>query len=999
MNALNLTRARTFRRSLMAMACAAAATPAFSQTAAPAAAASAPETEAQQVVVSGSRIKHDAFSSPAPIQVIRADDQALSGLTTVSQILQSTAVTGGQSQINNSYGGYVTDGGPGANTIGLRGLAPSRTLVLLNGRRLSPSGTRGSVGAPDLNTLPASIVDRVEILKDGASSIYGSDAVAGVINIITKRDLTQIQVDAGTSQTVHGGGNQYDFSMSGGMVTDHAHFLAAYTFEEQQQLSLRQRGWTQCNSDYTRKVGSDGTVGAWGSGDFVDPLTGKPKCYPITTTGDNGVTINTIGTSQMVGVAGPGTTPVAKGYTRWRPNSGITQTQAGANGLAGYEGVSLASRDTFDPRTLNQSLMSPVKNHNVFLQGGIDLPALGDTTELYWEAMFNRRESSQVGYRQLSLDYAKGSPLIPDNLAFSTALPAGSSAVTNGAPTGVRAFIGDGNDLSTQAVNFTRYVAGLRGTLPKINWDYDVSLTHSESRGTYSSSGYLIDRMTQSLNVVSNGAGGFNCVDPSNGCVAAPALTSALVGGKVPTAWRDWVSDPAITGLTKYKEDVLTASTTGDIYTLPYGKIKGAFGAEFRRNFINDTPADDFQNGNVLNYTSATQTRGADQAKDIFGEVEVPLLKDLPGVHELTVNGSVRRADYKSYGSGVTHKFGALYSPLKWLSVRGTMGTSYRAPALFEQYVGNTTGFLAPDGDPCTDYDQVGGQLATNCASVGVPTGFESTNPITDVTVGGKQAGLKAETSKNNSWGIILQPTLPTGWGDFQFSFDHYNIAISNGIQQVGAANILQLCYDSPTFDPNGGYCRFVHRDPTSLALTVTDSYINVATNLTRGNDYEMEYNNTVGIGKLRVHLEASQYMIQAQRLFPGDPYTDYNGTIGTPKWSGVLDLNYTVKNWSAHWGTEFVGKTNSYGFFGEDAGSSIYLMKTPDYFLHSLSVSYEEPVSKWKATIGVRNLLDRNPPSISAAPGTYNRVGNAPQYSGYDFFGRTVFGSISKTF
>ena len=992
MNAQNTTRGRLFRRSLMAAACAAAAAPAFSQTAAPAAAASAPEADnAQQVVVSGSRIKHDAFSSPAPVQIIRADDSALSGLTTVSQILQSTAVTGGQGQINNAYGGYVTDGGPGSNTIGLRGLAPTRTLVLLNGRRLSPSGTRGSVGAPDLNTLPASIVDRIEILKDGASSIYGSDAVAGVINIITKRDLTQIQVDAGTSQTAHGGGNQYNFSLSGGMVTDHAHFLASYSFDEQQSLSLGQRDWTRCNTDYTRTVNSDGTVGAWGSGDYMDPLTGKPKCYGIKTTGDNGVTINTIATSKLAGVAGPGTAPQAK-YTRWRPNSGVT------SGLVGFEGVNLNSRDTFDPRTLNQSLISPVKNHNLFLQGGIDLPALGDTTELYWEAMFNRRESSQVGYRQLALDYSVGSPLIPSNLAFSDL--GGGSAITGDNDIGVRAFVGDGNDLSKQGVTFTRYVAGLRGSLPKINWDYDVSLTHSESRGSYSFFGYRIDRLSQSLNVVSNGAGGFQCADTSNGCIAAPALSSAVIGGHLPQNWRNWVSDPSITGLTKYKEDVLTASTTGDIYTLPYGKIKGAFGAEIRRNFINDTPSDDMINGNILNFTSATQTRGSDQAKDIFGEVEVPLLKDLPGAHELTVNASIRRADYRSYGAGVTHKFGGLYSPVKWMSVRGTMGTSYRAPALFEQYVGNTTGFLDAQGDPCNAYEEQGGQLAKNCALIGIPTGFQSNQPITDVTVGGRAAGLKAETSKNNSLGVILQPSMPTGWGDMQLSFDHYNIAINGGIQQVGAADILKLCYNDPNFNPTGGYCRFVNRDATNNALTVTDSYINVASNLTRGNDYNFEYNNTVGIGKLRVGLEATQYLMQAQKLFPGDPYTDFNGTVAVPKWSGVLDLNYTVKSWSAHWSTEWVGKTNSYGYQGQDAGSSPLLLKTPDYFLHSLSVSYEEPVSKWKATLGVRNLLDRNPPSVSSAgPGTYNRVGNSVLYSGYDYIGRSFFGSISKSF
>ena len=140
----------------------------------------------QEVVVSGSRIKRDNYTTAAPVQIIRNEDAVLAGFSSTTEVLQGTAVTGGQGQINNAYGGFVTDGGPGANTLGLRGFAPTRSLILLNGRRMAPSGTRGAVGAADLNTLPSSIVDRVEVLKDGASSIYGSDAVAGVVNIITK---------------------------------------------------------------------------------------------------------------------------------------------------------------------------------------------------------------------------------------------------------------------------------------------------------------------------------------------------------------------------------------------------------------------------------------------------------------------------------------------------------------------------------------------------------------------------------------------------------------------------------------------------------------------------------------------------------------------------------------------------------------------------------------------------------------------------------------------
>jgi iron complex outermembrane receptor protein len=968
---------------------------AAAQTAAPAApAASAPERDAvQAVVISGSRIKQDSLNTASPVQVVRTTDAALAGLTTVSQILQSTAITGGQSQINNSYGNYVTDGGPGANTLGLRGLAPTRTLILLNGRRVAPSGTRGSVGAPDLNTLPASVIDRIEILKDGASSIYGSDAIAGVVNVITKRDLSAITVDAGTKQTMHGGGNEYAFALSGGLVTDRAHFLASYSFDEQQALTLGQRSWSRCNTDYLRTSDKTG-VGAWGSGDYHDPLTGKPKCYPITSTGDNGVTINTIGTSSVVGQPAAGA-PNGAGqkFNRWRPNSGVT------TGLVGYEGVSGGSlnvRDTFDPRVLNNTMMSPVRTHNLFTQGGIDLPALGDTAELYWEAMFNRRESSQVGFRQLSLDYAKGSPLIPSNLAFSTVQTAPTS-ITNGQALGVRAFIGSGNTNSEQAVNFTRFVTGLRGNFAKVNWDYDVSLTHSESRGTYTYDGFQTSKLAQSLNVVSNGAGGYNCVNTQGGCVAAPVLSSAVIGGTLPANWLAFVKNDNITGVTKYKEDVLTASSTGDLFTLPYGKAKGAFGAEFRRNFINDTPSEIMSSGDFYNFSSATQTRGSDSSKDIFGEVELPLLKKLPGAEDLTLNASIRRSDYRSYGPGTTHKFGALYSPVTWFSLRASDGTSYRAPALFEQYVGATTGFLSASGDPCNNYESKGATVAANCASEGVPTGFSQTSSIKDVTSGGRASGLKSETSKNISWGMVLQPTLPTGMGDLQFSFDHYQIQVNNGIDRVGVANILSLCYNDPTFRSGGSYCRLVARDAGTNALTVNDSYVNVATNITSGNDYAFNYSNTIGIGKLNLKMQATQYMRQATKLFAGDPYDDVNGNIGSPKWSGSMLATYAVRNWTGSWSTEFVGKTNSYRYLEEDAGTSIHKYNTPDYFLHSAAVTYEDSVAKWKFTLGMRNVFDRKPPSISS--GYYNKVGNAPLYSGYDFYGRTLFASFSKSF
>jgi iron complex outermembrane receptor protein len=151
--------------------------------------------ELDEVTVVGSRIRRDTFNSPSPVTIVTREDSVSAGFASTTDVLQSSSLSSGASQINNAYGGFVTDGGPGANTLSLRGLGASRTLVLINGRRVAPAGTRGAIGSADLNVLPSAMVDRIEILKDGASSIYGSDAVAGVVNVITRKNAQGLTIE------------------------------------------------------------------------------------------------------------------------------------------------------------------------------------------------------------------------------------------------------------------------------------------------------------------------------------------------------------------------------------------------------------------------------------------------------------------------------------------------------------------------------------------------------------------------------------------------------------------------------------------------------------------------------------------------------------------------------------------------------------------------------------------------------------------------------------
>lgn len=953
-----------------------------------------------EVVVVGSRIRRDNYNAPSPTQVVTREEATLQGFASTTEALQSTAVTGGTAQINNSYGGYVTNGGPGANTIGLRGMGPSRTLVLLNGRRVSPAGSRGSVGSADLNVLPTAMIDRVEVLRDGASSVYGSDAVAGVVNIQTRKNFEGLIIEGQHNEPLeaNGAGGSDRFSVVAGARGDRWRAAGSLELYERDELTLRDREFTRCQTDGRRF-----------DRDYIDPLTGKSKCYPITGTGSNGSSINTIGVSIDGGLdadgerifSGVAGTPAAGApnvlFNRFRPNSGVTGPMAGYEGVGGT-GVNVNVRDTFDDRMLNRSLISPVEITTLYGEGGYQLNALGNA-EVYGEFLLNQRKSSQTSYRQLALDYAKGSALIPSDLAFSTF--SGDQGLNKGADIGVRAFIGFGNDSSTQEQRFNRNVVGIKGDFFIPEWRYDMSASYSRSRSEYTSQQFLTNRLVESLDVVEIAPGQFQCAELASnpGCVAAPKLSTQVVAGVLPKAWVDYVFRP-VKGVTTYEEKIVSLGIDGPLFDLPAGKVMGFFGAEWRDSEIDDTPGLDSQLGNTYNYSTSAITRGSDSVWEAFGEIEAPLLRDAPFAKELTLNASFRYTDYDSYGDDTTYKVGLVYQPIDMLTFRATYGTSYRAPALFEQFVGATSGFQAAGYDPCSEVDSTTATptLIANCAADGVADDFEQKSSVAVITKGGAEAGLEAETSTNLTVGLVLRPTLPEGWGDFAFAVDYYEIEVKNGVAQYGAANILERCYASnpADFAADVGFCSLVSRDDGDKRLTVENGYVNLATDIVKGLDYTARYRKDVGPGSVLFNLAITQYTEISNKLFAEDPLVDYKGMLNNPEFTGAADVSYAWDKWRVRYGVEWIQGMDDYGYRRiKDPAASQYDLEVGDYFQHNTSVQYTG--EGWTVTAGVRNLLNEDPPTISS--GYNSRVGNAPLYSGYDYLGRTAFVNLTKSF
>lgn len=965
--------------------------------------------ELEEVIVTGSHVRRDAFTSPSPIQVVEREAAVLAGIATTSDLLQGTTLTGGGEQINGYFGEYVVDGGPGVNTLSLRGLGATRTLVLLNGRRLAPSGMRGSVGAPDLNVLPSSaLIDRIEVLKDGASSTYGSDAVAGVVNIITRRGFNGLNVEAHRSSTFDGGGNETSIALSGGMSGSRGHLMGSFELYDRSHLTIGDRDWSRCPT----QVLVDPLTGEYvPEGSILNP-DGTPRCLPISTL--SGV---------FAGIAhGYVVAPICQlpDYEPCVFDRAVPDFTDSAD-IPGWRGVDdVADRPAFDPRQLDTSLVTPTRNYTAFVSGAYDTGVMGNA-EAYFEGVYHLRKSSLTGTSQLQLDYQSDEEFNPHPFVPGTLTAPGGGLDWNGVainPFGdyviARAFTIFGNEHPTQESKYARLVTGLRGDLEFApGWRYDVNVAVNRSRGRYTYESALHDRVYNSTYVTAvdpdfdgptrMGFDGltYTCqvnVDvPGSGCVPAPLLDEDFLASNIPQDYRNYIWRD-ITGHTTYRETTVSAIFDGPLATLPYGRLRGAIGAEARWMKLNDVPSIEMQNQNVYQMSSAGITRGKDSVGEIFGELDIPLLAGLPAAESLTLNLSARYTDYDSYGSDTTYKVGVEYLPTNWLRLRATHGTSFRAPAIYEQYLAPTSGFLPQQLDPCYQYGDLPPTSTTyiNCASEGLPPDFMQQDSIQVNLGGGAAYGLKSEESTADTFGISLQPRLAAGGPQLSFAVDWWRIKVDNQVVEVGADYLLGYCYSDPDFRSVSGYCDFITRDNNN-ALVVDDQFRNIAQQKAEGLDFNARLEQRVGPGRFGADLRATRYLKQTSQITPESPVDKFNGTVAAPKLVADLDLNYGWDKWTVYYGLVYVGRQDSNAYLEVDPAVEPYDFRMGSYLMHNASVRYTG-ADDWSVVLGIRNLTDVTPRTVS--PGDYpNRVGNSPLYSGYDYIGRRAFMTLSKSF
>ena len=923
-----------------------------------------------ELVVTGSRIRHTTFNSPSPITVITTQDSKDEGLLTASQMLQRTSAAAGSVQINEQFGQFVTNGGPGVDTVSLRGLGDVRTLVLLNGRRLNPDGVGGTVGAVDLSVIPGNMVDRYEILKDGASSIYGSDAIGGVVNIITKTRTNGLEIEADGYVPQGGAGQSYSVSVDGGIVTDKYHVM--FGVEHDNSTSI--------------------TVGDLPGGNCPQEMQALPgtTTYNFGRSYTNGAPYCSFTQTNFVGNLDTGQTFV---YDPTQPANfpyvPFAQSGFGAN----PRHTNIAT----DPNDRNVYAVTPSRRTSGYLNGAVDLTP---NMELFFEGLLTNRSAAARFPGQFfpaddpTIIAASFSPFnpFPDYVQPILTLPTQSETVTD--TTG-------------------RALIGLRGDLFKVpDWKFDLGFTYGQSSGEYTLHPQLVSKMANALDIVPVGPGysGPKKFNPVDGQTYTCAVNLTNPGENCsPLDWFESSAqlavDPALAyitstdvGHTGFKQEVVDGHIDGPLFQLPAGPIQAVIGGEFRHEEINNTPGPEGLAQDYFNLTSQGITKGGESISEAYAELEVPIIKGKPLFESLVFNGSGRFTHHSLAGDHWTFRASGNWQIIPSFRVRASFGTSFRGPELYENYLASLIAFTSA-GDPCAQYGLNAAptsNLYKNCASEGLAPGFIGYGATPEDIQEGAQGRLKPETSKNFTVGGIFQPSF----ADLQVDLSYYHIEIDNEISQLGAGNILDLCYESAQFRSGSPYCSLVDpRDSNNNIASIDDRFLNIAQELTSGLDLDVLYRKELSIGRITLHGEATYQLTHTQTLFPGSDPMNFLGSFGYPRMVFNTDARLKHGNWEFTWSTSFLGHQQEYTLTGETRGGR-YNLDQPSQWYHTLAVSYTG--DNWKAEVGVRNVGNGYPPTISFNPDTAYapRVGDfANGYGNLDLYGRTYFVNLYKKF
>ena len=980
----------------------------------------ADEDSIDEVTVTGSRIVRRDLTAASP--VVTVESQVFENISTVgvesalNKLPQFHGATGTQFVATDVQASAFNS--PGISSLNLRGLGPNRNLVLIDGRRAQPANATLTV---DVNSIPAAAIENVEIISGGASSVYGADAIAGVVNFKLKNRYEGFSVDAQTGTTEQGGGTETRISalMGANFAGGKGNVLAAIEWAKRDAVMQADRDF------YVAGWDDPGTTGAALNtfGQFVPSPGNAPSQTAVNTVfGTTGTAVNNL--------------------TNFFFNrDGTLFKQSPARRFNSQEpGTKLQSNNALGQADRTGMASSPLTRYSLFSRGTF---AFNDHVSAFIQGNLSSLTVSQVlGYAPATSFWGASVPRdaqhpVPAELAalLDSRLPNPGAARQLDR---VLDYIGPRRSRNDSDV--FQVMAGLNGDLGLADWTWEVYGSHGETRITnYLNGGFVSLERYRRLIAAPNYGRGYTVGDPSGILGYKITCTSGLPVFENFQPSQDCIDamSSRMKNITSLKQNIAEANLQGRIANLPAGELRGAFGLTYRQNtftfdpdVLNDTES--VLDGPVGLFAS-NDTRGETNVKEVNGELLVPLLKDLPAIKSLSLELGGRYSDYNTAGGVTTWKALTNWGVNSYVAFRGGIQVATRAPNVAELFTGPTVtvaGF--PNSDPCAistiaPWGNVPGnpnraKVQALCSALnGTGTSVFDANPNTFLGGNGGffpielenrrgNSTLQSETARTLTVGTVLRsPFESAALSSMTAQIDYYRIEIADAIAPLPGPTIYENCFNvtgtNPTYDVNNEYCRLIKRDGvTGGRVSVDAPYSNLGAIETSGLDLQFNWRSDlseIGLqsvpGALSVGI-AVNYLFEYQtQPVPGARFVENKGTLaqnGQYRYISNTNLGYILGGWN--FGLEW-RHLPSVENAAKATTPTTTIRPTESYDLFNLSANWSV-TRQITLRAGVDNLLDKDPPIVGYNPGVNNARGaTSPGF--YDILGRRYYAGVKVEF
>lgn len=848
------------------------------------------EPEAQQsaeITVTGSRITRKDFVSESPITTIGENTLAASGTPqleeTVNFLPQITVASTGQSrQVNGP------SPGAGRSTTNLRGLGTSRTLVLLDGRRLQPSDAFNVV---DINIIPTNLISSVEVITGGASAVYGSDAISGVVNYKTKSRFTGIQLDGDAGVSELGDARYVNTAALVGTSLGQArnNAMLSVSFFDRGETRLGKRDFFKPSNITSR--GPDGQVNANSgfSQAALNALFVTKYGLPVAPLPGDVLSVNPDGSLYSQGNA--------SNSVNCKPHAGL-----GANPVY-FLNTALTPNEC--DAVSNNSALLPITRWNVFGKANFFVT---DSIELYGQVNFT---ASQTHQTQAGTNIANPRFLVsPTNVTIPADLRTLLASRANPNASFVYSVRTNklGEQYFGQSSSTWQALAGARGKLGLGDWDWDLFAATGQTHARQTGNNYINTANFASL-LIATDAGNSICAggwDLFNTQVPVSDACRAYIARNVDS--RDF-----------FKQTLVQTQLQGKLFEWWAGEVRLALGAEYRVNRYSTTP--DFQlqtlqltSGGLSTTAPVTTGAGSQTVKEVFVEALVPLLRDVPLVQEFSLDLAYRRSDYNTSGGADTYKASALWKVTPGILLRGSTQRAIRAPSVGELFAGQFSGagqlgtVATGGGDPCSSLQPyrngaAAAQIQALCIAQGVPaaaypTFVPSGSAFQQVSRG--NPNLDPEQASSFTAGVVVQPI-----SRLSFSIDYFNIKIKNAIGSVSGPQQLQSCFNlngqNPTYSSANPTCTTIRRLNTGLIDSIDALSQNLFSYQTAGIDAQLDWRVLLSpsLGSLNLNVTVSRvtkYLIQKDL---SQPPVNFNNTVSGNNQASISSSPADSESWS----------------------------------------------------------------------------------------------------